>query len=295
MSMRHAYLVMAHNDFYVLERLVKMLDHENNDIYIHIDKKSEYDVKNVSNLVEKSKLFFVKRIPIYWGDYSQVECEMTLLKESIIGKYDYYHILSGCDLPIKKQEYIQKFFEKHKGKEFVHFSSEILDDVQKEWVELYFLFQKQIACSKNKYLKLFFKLINKILLIFQKLIKVNKVNGELKLMKGANWVSITHEFAKYIISKETLIEENFKFSRSPDEFFVQTIMYNSKFIKYNYNLEYNDDYSGCMRLIDWNRGNPYVFSKKDIRNLQESDLLFARKFSSYKDKDIIDEVFEKYN
>ncbi|SCN26461.1 hypothetical protein N3C_2841 [Clostridium sp. N3C] len=36
---KHAYLIIAHNNFYILEELIKLLDDTRSDIYIHIDKK----------------------------------------------------------------------------------------------------------------------------------------------------------------------------------------------------------------------------------------------------------------
>ena len=43
--MRHAYLIIAHADFELLENLLSVLDYEDNDIFIHIDKKVSYDIK----------------------------------------------------------------------------------------------------------------------------------------------------------------------------------------------------------------------------------------------------------
>ena len=45
-----------------------------------------------------------------------------------------------------------------------------------------------------------------------------------------------------------------------------------------------------MRLIDWKRGNPYVWHKDDFGILINSDRLFARKFSSSIDKAIVEEL-----
>lgn len=36
--MKFAYLIMAHNEPYVLEKFIRMLDYPDNDIYIHIDE-----------------------------------------------------------------------------------------------------------------------------------------------------------------------------------------------------------------------------------------------------------------
>ena len=47
---RHAYLIMAHNNWYTLEKLIRLLDVPWNDIYLHIDKK----VKDFSQEYYKS-------------------------------------------------------------------------------------------------------------------------------------------------------------------------------------------------------------------------------------------------
>lgn len=42
-----------------------------------------------------------------------------------------------------------------------------------------------------------------------------------------------------------------------------------------------------MRLIDWNRGEPYTFRISDISELINSDILFARKFDEKIDFEIV--------
>lgn len=67
-SHRHAYLIMAHNNWYTLERLILLLDASWNDIYIHIDKKAkEFNFDYFSNLCRASKIFFIKRRDVSWG------------------------------------------------------------------------------------------------------------------------------------------------------------------------------------------------------------------------------------
>ena len=50
-----------------------------------------------------------------------------------------------------------------------------------------------------------------------------------------------------------------------------------------------------MRLIDWNRGTPYIFISVDKELLEETDMLFARKFDCTVDKEIVNYVVEKLN
>ena len=44
--------------------------------------------------------------------------------------------------------------------------------------------------------------------------------------------------------------------------------------------------------IDWKRGAPYVWTNDDKEQIMSSDDLFARKFSTAKDKQIIDYIKE---
>lgn len=44
---KHAYLIMSHNDFYILEKLLRLLDDRRNDIYVHIDKKVKTSILNI--------------------------------------------------------------------------------------------------------------------------------------------------------------------------------------------------------------------------------------------------------
>lgn len=65
-------------------------------------------------------------------------------------------------------------------------------------------------------------------------------------------------------------------------------MYNSYYYKNRYNEV--DSLHANMRLIDWKRGNPYVWTDKDIFELKNTPYLFARKFDIDKSKSIIDKL-----
>ena len=62
MMKKQAYIILVHKNPNQLNRLLKMLDNENIDIFLHIDKKSEYlfDYELLKKSVVKSELFFVK-------------------------------------------------------------------------------------------------------------------------------------------------------------------------------------------------------------------------------------------
>lgn len=52
--MKHAYLIMAHNQFHILEVLLNLIDDERNDIFLHIDKKvSNFDFDYFKTILKK--------------------------------------------------------------------------------------------------------------------------------------------------------------------------------------------------------------------------------------------------
>ena len=52
---KHAYLIMAHNDFDILYKLLELLDDQSSDIYLHIDTKArEVDFDKINSINKKS-------------------------------------------------------------------------------------------------------------------------------------------------------------------------------------------------------------------------------------------------
>ena len=113
--MKHAYLIIAHHEFDILNKLIQAIDDERNDIFIHFDKK----VRNCPSLTAHySNLYILeKRIDIRWGHCSQIEAEYLLFETAgIRGEYHYYHLLSGVHLPLKSQNDIHEYFLRLKNK-----------------------------------------------------------------------------------------------------------------------------------------------------------------------------------
>lgn len=54
----HAFLIIAHNEFDILEKVIKLLDDNENHLYIHIDKKvKDFNFDKFSSITKKSKIF----------------------------------------------------------------------------------------------------------------------------------------------------------------------------------------------------------------------------------------------
>ena len=107
--MRHAYLIMAYGQYEQLNYLLRMLDDPLNVILVHIDKKSpKADENEIKKGVIYSEVYIYQQIKVYWGDFSQTQCEVFLLENALSFGCDYYHLLSGEDLPLTNQK--DKYF-----------------------------------------------------------------------------------------------------------------------------------------------------------------------------------------
>lgn len=291
----HAYLIIAHNNRNQLIKLLNLLDYEQNDIYIHIDQKASEYMKtyDYSTCCEKSKVYTFSELKINWGSSNQIRCELFLLEEAVKNlKYEYYHLLSGSDLPLKPQEEIHEFFLKNKGKEFINFSSlknreELVNRVKYYRISDYY---DLLPCKSFKIMRR----LDKYQIIFQKLIGINRIKKDEKLYKGANWFSITDELARSLVKEKYNLLKKYKHSLCCDEVFLQTFVHsNDEFLKKVYKLNYSDDCYSIMRKIDWNRGGPYIWQTSDYEELIDSNCLFARKFDENVDATIIELIYNK--
>ena len=152
MDMKHAYLIIAHNEPEILKRLLNLLDDQRNDIYLHVDKKSEalYNLFKVHSL-RLSRLYVLEdRVNIKWGDVSQIKAELLLFEKAVRNeRYAYLHLISGVDFPIKTQDYIHEFFNSNIGYEFVGFVSNT-NKIEERATKVH-LFTRYLKVS-NKYL-----------------------------------------------------------------------------------------------------------------------------------------------
>lgn len=284
---RFAYLIIAHNEPYILDKLVKLLDDERNDIYILIDKKSERSQFDSINTYH-SNLIWIKPIDIRWGDISQIAAEYSLFEAAYDSgnEYGFYHLLSGVDLPLKSQDEIHDFFNniKNANFEFIHYVNSVgnqRDLINK--TRYYHLFTHW-SRPKSLLSKACMVGVRKFSLFIQKTLGIKRKN-DLDLKKGMQWVSLSNNGVEFLLKNKKLVFKNFKYTFCPDEIFVQSLFWTY----YPHELIHPES----IRLIDWERGKPYTFSDKDFQELINSQALFARKFSTKlpEQKEIIDKLY----
>ncbi len=281
--MKHAYLIIAHHEFEVLHRLVKALDDERNDIYIHFDSK----VKSLPVLnTELAHLHILKkRINVRWGDISQIAVEIALFQEAAQnGSYTYYHLLSGVDMPIRSQDFIHDFFTQHSGYEFIGFSEyDSRDEIDRK-VRRYHLFSAHFKGGN-----LLHTAVRALLLQLQIITGILR-HKKVEFKKGSNWVSVTEAFVHFLLTKRGEIMRDYQYTYCADEIFLQTLCWNSAFRNKLFSLD--NDALGCIRRINWKDNKVLNWESDDFNTIMASDAVFARKFSS-SDIALVDRILNK--
>ena len=293
MDRRHAYLILAHKNFGQLRKLAGLLDDPRNDIYVHVDRKSASSPEEwLRGACKYSRLSLISpRISVSWGGVSIMRTELALLKAATqAGHYDYYHLLSGMDLPIKDQDTIHDFFDRHSGTEFIN----------------YWNFKKTTA-SRFHYYTLFpegaghflTNLANNIFKGLQMAVGY-RINRDVDFRFASQWFSITDALARYVLSREEWLERVFRHTNTCDEIFLATLVWNSPFRERLYVKEPVDEHivnESNMRFIDWTRGDsirhPWTFRSDDWDLLMSVPHFWARKFDENVDSGIIDRIYAK--
>lgn len=265
---------MAHDHPNQLQRLLALVDDVRNDIYLHIDARTDIE-PFLSLTTDRSRLHILpNRVKVYWGHISMVEATLTLFQAAIDGgQYGHIHLLSGQDMPLRSQDDIHLFFDdEHPDEEFVEVSTDLSDiaDAVERTSHRYLLtrWMQPGQSIAQRLMHRAFRTINAL----QRTIGRRRAPIE-GLAKGANWMSITPECARYLVEHSAEIMSMFDHTLNPDEMFAQTILVRDP--------RWAERLSplGSARAIDWERGAPYVWTKTDVAALMDGPCMFARKFS----------------
>lgn len=265
----------------MLHVMVAMLDHPLNDIYIHIDKKVDIN-PFLSITAKQSKVFFLpERISVEWGGTSQIDVEMLIFEYAFNhGDYSYFHMMSGQDLPIKSQDYIHDFIDNvHPHCEFVTVNQQ--SEAYKKDLEYktryYHFFVKSLSDNNHSFSHYGHYYLHALTIKIQKLLGIKR-SYPLELRKSLHFVSISHEFVSYLLSKKAFIRKTFAHTLCGDEIFLQSILWNSPFRERLYKRD--DGGVGSMRKVLWINHIPHIWDKSDFPQLVTCQDLFAVKTTS---------------
>lgn len=273
--MRIAHLILTYTNPQQTERMIRNMYHENFDFYIHVDKK--FDINPHLFLEALPNVYFINnRVDVRWAGFSTVLATFECIKEIVATgiSYSFINFLSGQDYPLKSAVYMNTFFEKHIGKEFISYR-----DIQNDWKEGLIRMENYFLSGYN------FRGKYRIEQIINKIMPKRKLPYNLHPYGKSMFWMLSPEVAMYVVNE---VESNkklrkfFSFSWASDEFVFQTMILNSKYKDRAINNNY--------RYIDWSAGgaNPKILDETDFKKLKDSETLFARKFDQIKSPEILD-------
>jgi hypothetical protein len=284
--MRLAYLILAHNTPRHLRRLIRALKSPDAAFLIHVDGRSDIEPFRCGGF-DHNVAFLENRFDVYWDDFSKVDATIRLIRHAV-NQYrepDYLVLLSGCDYPLRSPGYIENFFRKNQGHQFMNSVPLPCDALGKPLARLehYWLptpYRSQFVVRAVARLN---AVNNRLELVTRDYARVFK---GLRPFGGSTWWALTRQACQYILSFIDSRPEIVTFFRNtymPDESFFQTIIGNSAF---------SADRVRNLTFADWSRpnGGPGMIDMDHLKMFTGSDrivaddgygkgeLLFARKF-----------------
>lgn len=279
--MKISYLILAHNNFSHLNRLIGALSDGNADFYIHIDKKAAIEYGNSNASVH----IIPQRFDIKWSGFTMIEATLALMQTAYdkSPESDYYILISGADYPVRPVNFL--YDQLKAGKEFINIGEAPSPHQPMSRFEYYYFEYDRRNHRFHPY-----SLVEKIC---KKLGVKRRFNCNFKIYVGSQWFALTRSCIGYILDavKDKAYEQFFRHALVPDEAFFQTIVGNSPFMS---------NIAPAMTYTDWNVPVPPAeINDKHIEILKSQSVFdyefgpckayFARKFTD-NSKDTVDRI-----
>lgn len=123
MALKISFIILAHQNPVIVERLVNALVEAGHTVALHYDKKG-----NTQDFAKLEQAFagnpavrLAKRVKVYWGHWSICEATLNCLDEIAASDWepDYVYYASASDYPIRSSDELVAFLTRNKGKEFI--------------------------------------------------------------------------------------------------------------------------------------------------------------------------------
>jgi len=301
------YIILAFDNPDQIKRLVSSLISESVFFYIHVDKKVDQSPFELS-LNKFNNLRFVEnnnRNEISWGDNKMVKSIIELLKLVNKNHKDGYCVLlSNNDYPIKSNASIRKYFVEKYGNSFIAMDQLNHDSIifnqrlksykfylskkKNDLVLIPSIWDKSFFCLKNLFsIK---KIVaTKQFFVLRKILFKRKQPFGIVPYWGSPWWAIPVKIIDEILN---FCEKNNKYVKFheetfiSDEIFFQTILFH---LKSNGIINTEFDIRCTYMKFKENESSPEILIESDFQEIINlpNRFLFARKFDSLKDNNII--------
>jgi len=288
--MKVAYLLLVHENPQLLKRAIEMLSCGGCEFFIHLDLTS--DMHRFDSNRRQNVHFVEPRLRVHWGEFSQVEATMLLLRQALgsSANYDYFIFLQGSDYPLRSGAYIRNFLEENRGSEFLSLARMPAPGYPLSKIN-------KLRYPSDKPVWRFTSRALGKLGSAQR--DYTKYLGGLYAFAGQAWWALSKDACQFIVdfaSSNPHVEKYFRNTFTADEMFFHTILGNSPFFdRLRRNLVFVDatwSIHGNQRHRITERHVSFFGSQEKVLIDDEwgsVEALFARKFFD-DDLDLIDRI-----
>lgn len=286
-----AILIMAHRDIQQVKMLAAVL-RSKFEVYIHFDQKLAVSEEDLQAFQEMGVHTF-QEINVNWGGWGIAAAARLLMKEALKNpEISYLHVISGQCWPTRRVEEIYDFYE---NQDSIYMLCSPVKGVKKSGEPLIFWQKYYFNYDRVNRRTAFGKIYHRMTIALQTLLRVDKLkklNIDLELYEGPNWMDLPRDAAEYLLEyfdQHENVQKLFMTGFCPDEFWVQTILYNSDF-----RSRIVQDYH---RYIKWEHRNgsyPAVLDQTDFEDIRNGDYHFMRKVDRQYSKELIRMLEDTY-
>lgn len=283
--MRICYVILAHKLPHQLVRLVERLQTASATFLIHIDAKAGREVVDPirSGLDQMENVHFLRSHVCHWGEFGLVTASLEGIRTIVEQRMpsDQAVLLSGQDFPIKRNDEISDVLGRAGDRSYLGYFPLPYDG----WP----------YGGMNRVDRWYVRLRGRRVELPPASV-ANRLGGPrrpflpgLQPYGGPMQWSLSAEALAYVydyVQQHPAFVRFFRRTLIPDELFFQTLLLNSPMATRVINAE--------LHHIEWSPGadHPNVLTVEDLPRLQTSEALFARKFDSGADADVLDLIEE---
>lgn len=297
--MRIGYIILCHKEPMLVAKIINRVTNGTENIaVVHVDAKSDLYPFKTGFEKNEQVVFLDKRTAIYWGGFSSIIATMDALQVALSYGCERYVLLQGADYPLHSNEYINDFFEMHRGVEFLKAYNITRSKRKCSYMKCYGYHMFDGVDRSKKCLKTLvargLQAINMLGIKYMRGYYLDKESyKKYEIYWGWAHFALTKECVEYILSvyyTNKAFNKYFKHKFPPDETYIQTIIYNSKFINKTVDAGPVDEMTHMtvksMLNLTYFEYPVYVTVMENISqldNIDKKEYLYVRKISGNKD------------
>lgn len=277
--MRLAYLIIAHQQPEQLAQMLYCIQHPDNVYLVMLDSKGLTGSEPALQAVVRRhpNVFIAPARDMRWASWSLMQARLDGIRE-LLARPEPWEVLinlSGQDFPLKSQEEIRAFFAANEGRNFLD-----IVEPEKVWNDPYARIQR--IRLEPPFMKSGWN-VPKL-----RIDRWSRHLGQARYVGGRPYMALTRSFCQHLIESSHLPRwvKTLRHGYRPVEVLPHSFIMNSPHADTVENRLLHEE--------DWSAGgsHPKVFTLADRERLERSDKLFARKFDSRQDNEIL-RVLEK--